>query len=68
MRQHFLAAVSPREKLGALPRRVGASMVAKRELRDEAGVPCAIYKQPRRMLVKVGKGSSGETFEFKGAE
>ena len=39
-----------------------------RELKDEDGVPCAIYKQPRRMLVKVGKGSSGDTFEFKGAE
>lgn len=43
-------------------------MVAKRVMKEEDGVPCAIYKQPRRMLVKVGSGSSGDTFELKGAE
>ena len=51
----FLAAVS-------LPGARWQSMVAKRELKDEDGVPCAIYKQPRRMLVKVGSGSSGDSF------
>ena len=48
------------------PRR--SSMVAKRVVKEEDRVPCAIYKQPRRMLVKVGSGSSGDTFELKGAE
>ena len=43
-------------------------MVAKRVVKEEDRVPCAIYKQPRRMLVKVGSGSSGDTFELKGAE
>ena len=43
-------------------------MVAKRVVKEEDCVPCAIYKQPRRMLVKVGSGSSGDTFELKGAE
>ena len=60
-----MAAVSRRKVWLA---RAWQSMFAKRELKDEDGVPCAIYKQPRRMLVKVGKGSSGDTFEFKGAE
>ena len=45
-----------------------SSMVAKRVVKEEDRVPCAIYKQPRRMLVKVGSGSSGDTFELKGAE
>ena len=58
----FLAALSPREKLGALPRRVGASMVAKRVMKEEDGVPCAIYKRPKQMMVKVGSGSSGDSF------
>ena len=35
---------------------------------EEDGVPCAIYKQPKQMLVKVGSGSRGDTFELKGAE
>ena len=43
-------------------------MVANRVMKEEDGVPCAIYKQPKRMLVKVGSGSSGDTFELKGAE
>ena len=29
---------------------------------------CAIYKRPRQMVVKVGSGSSGDSFELKGAE
>ena len=37
-------------------------------VKEEDRVPCAIYKQPRRMLVKVGSGNSGDTFELKGAE
>ena len=60
-----MAAVSP-SKVVRLSR--NSMVAAKRELKDEDGVPCVIYKQPRRMLVKVGKGSSGDTFEFKGAE
>ena len=68
-----MAAISPSKVTLPVVRRPAArrSMVAaKRELKDEDGVPCVIYKlkQPRRMLVKVGKGSSGDTFEFKGAE
>ena len=55
---NFFAAVSPSKSLA----RAWQSMVAKRELKDEDGVPCAIYKQPRRMLVKVGSGSSGDSF------
>ena len=45
-------------------------MVAKRkhQVKEENGVPCAIYKQPKQMLVKVGSGSRGDTFELKGAE
>ena len=46
-------------------------MVAKRKHQvkeEEDGVPCAIYKQPKQMLVKVGSGSRGDTFELKGAE
>ena len=31
-------------------------------------MPCAIYKRPRQMVVKVGSGSSGDSFELKGAE
>ena len=62
-----MAAVSPLEKLGSLPARV-ASMVAKHELKEEDGVRCAIYKRPRQMVVKVGSGSSGDSFELKGAE
>ena len=62
-----MAAVSP-SKLVRRPAARQSMVAAKRELKDEDGVPCVIYKQPRRMLVKVGKGSSGDTFEFKGAE
>ena len=58
-----MAAVSPLEKLGSLPARV-ASMVAKHELKEEDGVP----SRPKQMVVKVGSGSSGDTFELKGAE
>ena len=45
-------------------------MVAKRkhQMKEENGVPCAIYKQPKQMLIKVGSGSRCETFELKGAE
>ena len=43
-------------------------MVAKRVVKEEDGVPCAIYKRPKQMMVKVGSGSSGDTFELKGAE
>ena len=43
-------------------------MVAKHELKEEDGVRCAIYKRPRQMVVKVGSGSSGDSFELKGAE
>ena len=31
-------------------------------------MPCAVYKRPRQMLVKVGSGSSGDSFKLKGAE
>ena len=29
---------------------------------------CYAYKMPNQMLVKVGSGSSGDTFQLKGAE
>ena len=35
-------------------------MVARRVVKEEDRVPCAIYKQPRRMLLKVGSGGSGD--------
>ena len=31
-------------------------------------MPCAIYRTAKRMLVKVGSGSNGDSFELKGAE
>ena len=44
-------------------------MVApKHQVKDEDGVPCYIYKMPKQMLVKVGSGSSADTFQLKGAE
>ena len=45
-------------------------MVVKHELKEEDGVPCAIYtcKRPGRLLVKVGSASSGDCFNLKGAE
>ena len=52
----------------AKSRRPAVSMVAKRVMKEEDGVPCAIYKRPKQMMVKVGSGSSGDTFELKGAE
>ena len=42
-------------------------MVVKHELKEEDSVPCAIYRKAKRMLVKVGSGSSGNSFELKGA-
>ena len=38
--------------------------VARREVKEEDGVP----SRPKQMVVKVGSGSSGYTFELKGAE
>ena len=43
-------------------------MVVKHHVKDEDGVPCYVYKMPNRMLVKVGSGSSADTFQLKGAE
>ena len=43
-------------------------LVVKHQVKDEDGVPCYVYKMPKRMLVKVGSGSSGDTFQLKGAE
>jgi len=43
-------------------------LVPKQQVKDEDGVPCYVYKMPNRMLVKVGSGSSGDTFQLKGAE
>ena len=50
-----------------------ATMVAKHEVKcircvHEDGAPCAMYKKPRQMVVMVGSGSSGDSFELKGAE
>ena len=41
-----------------------AASVARREVKEEDGVP----SRPKQMVVKVGSGSSGYTFELKGAE
>ena len=49
-------------RLPAAPRH--PSMVARREVKEEDGVP----SRPKQMVVKVGSGSSGDTFELKGAE
>ncbi len=43
-------------------------LVVKHQVKDEDGAPCYVYKMPNRMLVKVGSGSSGDTFQLKGAE
>ena len=43
-------------------------LVVKHQMKDEDGVPCYVYKMPNRMLVNVGSGSSGDTFQLKGAE
>ena len=43
-------------------------LVVKHQVKDEDGVPCYVYKMPNRMLVNVGSGSSGDTFQLKGAE
>ena len=43
-------------------------LVVKHQVKDEDGVPCYVYKMPNQMLVKVGSGSSGDTFLQKGAE
>jgi len=43
-------------------------LVGKHQVKDEDGVPCYIYKMPNQMLVKVGSGSSGDTFQLKDAE
>ena len=39
-------------------------MVARREVKEDDGVP----SRPKQMVVKVGSGSSGDTFELKGVE
>ena len=49
-------------------RRRRTMLVVKHQVKDEDGVPCYVYKMPNRMLVKVGSGSSGDTFQLKGAE
>ena len=43
-------------------------VAAKHQVKDEDGVPCYVYKMPNRLLVKVGSGSSADTFQLKGAE
>jgi hypothetical protein len=43
-------------------------LVGKHQVKDEDGVPCYVYKMPNQMLVKVGSGSSGDTFQLKDAE
>ena len=47
-----------------LPVPTHAASVARREVKEEDGVP----SRPKQMVVKVGSGSSGYTFELKGAE
>ena len=47
-----------------LPVPARAASVARREVKEEDGVP----SRPKQMVVKVGSGSSGYTFERKGAE
>ena len=47
-----------------LPAARAASMVARREVKEDDGVP----SRPKQMVVKVGSGSSGDTFELKGVE
>ena len=41
-----------------------AASVARRAVKEEEGVP----SRPKQMVVKVGSGSSGDTFELEGAE
>ena len=55
-------------ELGCNHRRRRTMLVVKHQVKDEDGVPCYVYKMPNRMLVKVGSGSSGDTFQLKGAE
>ena len=60
-------------KVSPLPLPRWATMVAKHEVKcircvHEDGAPCAIYKRPRQMVVMVGSGSSGDSFELKCAE
>ena len=43
-------------------------LVVKHQVKDEDDVPCYVHKMPNRMLLKVGSGSSGDTFQLKGAE
>ena len=44
-------------------------MVAvKHVLKEEDNVACAVYKRPKHIVVKVGSGSSGDTFELKGVK
>ena len=49
-------------------RRRRTMLVVKHQVKDEDGVPCYVYKMPNKMLVNVGSGSSGDTFQLKGAE
>ena len=68
----FWVAFRPR-KVSPLPLPRWATMVAKHEVKcircvHEDGAPCAIYKRPRQMVVMVGSGSSGDSFELKCAE
>ena len=49
-------------------RRRRTMLVVKHQVKDEDGVPCYVYKMPNRMLVNVGSGSSGDTFQLKDAE
>eukprot|EP00964_Phaeocystis_antarctica_P025271 scaffold14187_cov50-Phaeocystis_antarctica.AAC.1 len=46
-----------------LPVPARAASVARREVKEEDGVP----SRPKQMVVKFGSGSSGYTFERKGA-
>ena len=41
-------------KLGCNHRRRRTMLVVKHQVKDEDGVPCYVYKMPKRMLVKVG--------------
>ena len=41
-----------------------AMVAAKHQVKDEDGVPCYVYKMPNRLLVKVGSGSSADTFQL----
>ena len=59
---------SPNLGVTTTPRRRRTMLVVKHQVKDKDGVPCYVYKMPNQMLVKVGSGSSGDTFQLKGAE